>query len=79
MGFLVFIWNILMRVVGIFGMILMEAMVFGLIYMAVADRHPFIANILAFVFVIFIIVEVILRIFVGGGVGLFKFLISRFF
>jgi hypothetical protein len=78
MGFLITIWNLLMRVIGIFGMILMEAMIFGLVYLAIVDQYPVIANLLAIAFVIFIIAEVVLRVVVGGGVGVFKYLFGRF-
>jgi hypothetical protein len=79
MGFLITIWNLLMRAIGILGMILMETMIFGLVYFAIVDTYPVVANLLGFAFVIFIILEVILRVVVGGGVGVFKYLIGRFF
>jgi hypothetical protein len=78
MGFLITIWNLLMRVIGIFGMILMETMIFGLVYFAIVDQYPVIANLLAIAFVIFIIAEVVLRVVVGGGVGVFRYLFGRF-
>lgn len=78
MGFLITIWNLLMRVIGILGMILMETMVFGFVYYALVDTYPVIANLLAFAFFIYIIAEVILRVVVGGGVGVFKYVIGRF-
>jgi hypothetical protein len=79
MGFLITIWNLLMRAIGILGMILMETMIFGLVYFAIVDTYPVVANLLAIAFVIFIISEVILRVVVGGGVNVFKYLIGRFF
>lgn len=78
MGFLILIWNLLMRLIGIFGMILMESMVFGLVYFAIADTYPIAANLLLIGFVIFIILEVILRVVVGGGVGVIKYIFGRF-
>lgn len=68
-----------MRAIGILGMILMETMIFGLVYFAIVDTYPVVANLLAIAFVIFIISEVILRVVVGGGVNVFKYLIGRFF
>lgn len=79
MGFLITIWNLLMRAIGILGMILMETMIFGLVYFAIVDTYPVVANLLAIAFVIFIISEVILRVVVGGGVNVFKYLLGRFF
>lgn len=79
MGFLITIWNLLMRAIGILGMILMETMIFGLVYFAIVDTYPVVANLLVIAFVIFIISEVILRVVVGGGVNVFKYLIGRFF
>ena len=79
MGFLTTIWNILMRVIGILGMILMETIIFGLVYFAIVDTYPVVANLLAIAFVIFIISEVTLRVVVGGSVNVFKYLIGRFF
>lgn len=79
MGFLITIWNLLMRSIGILGMILMETMIFGLVYFAIADTYPVVANLLAIAFVIFIISEVVLRVVVGGSVNVFKYLIGRFF
>lgn len=79
MGFLITIWNLLMRAIGILGMILMETMIFGLVYFAIVDTYPVVANLLAIAFVIFIISEVILRVVVSGGVNVFKYLIGRFF
>jgi hypothetical protein len=78
MGFLITIWNLLMRIIGILGMILMETMIFGLVYFALIDIYPIVANILAIAFVIYIIIEVILRVVVGGSVSLFKYLFGRF-
>jgi hypothetical protein len=68
-----------MRAIGILGMILMETMIFGLVYFAIVDTYPVVANLLAIAFVIFIISEVILRVVVGGGVNVFKYLLGRFF
>ena len=79
MGFLITIWNLLMRAIGILGMILMETMIFGLVYFAIVDTYPVVANLLAIAFVVFIISEVVLRVVVGGGVNVFKYLIGRFF
>jgi len=79
MGFLIFIWNFCMRVLGIFGMILMETMVFSIVYYGLSINHPVIANFLAIVFIIWILLELILRVFVSGGVTAFKYLIGRFF
>lgn len=78
MGFLITIWNLLMRVIGILGMILMETMVFGFVYYALVDTYPVVANLLALAFFIYIIAEVILRVVVGGGVGVFRYVIGRF-
>lgn len=79
MGFLITIWNLLMRAIGILGMILMETMIFGLVYFAIVDTYPVVANFLAIAFIIYIILEVILRVVVGGSVGVFKYLFGRFF
>lgn len=79
MGFLITICNLLMRAIGILGMILMETMIFGLVYFAIVDTYPVVANLLAITFVVFIISEVVLRVVVGGGVNVFKYLIGRFF
>ncbi len=68
-----------MRAIGILGMILMETMIFGLVYFAIVDTYPVVANLLAIAFVIFIISEVVLRVVVGGSVNVFKYLIGRFF
>jgi hypothetical protein len=44
MGFLIFIWNTLMRIIGLLGFILMEIMIFGLVYYAILDSYPVVAN-----------------------------------
>jgi hypothetical protein len=78
MGFLIFIWNTLMRIIGLLGFILMEIMIFGLVYYAILDSYPVVANLLGFVFIVWIIAEVVLRVVVGGGVTVLKYLFGRF-
>lgn len=67
-----------MRVIGILGFILMELMIFGLVYFSIVDTYPVAANILGLAFIIWIIAEVILRVVVGGGMTLLKYLFGRF-
>lgn len=78
MGFLIFIWNTLMRIIGLLGFILMEIMIFGLVYYAILDSYPVVANLLGFLFIVWIIAEVVLRVVVGGGVTVLKYLFGRF-
>lgn len=78
MGFLIFIWNLFVRLISLAGMILMETMVFGLVYLAIVDSHPVIAGFLGFLFIIWIIAEVVLRVVVGGGMNVLKYIIGRF-
>ena len=78
MGFLIFLWNMFVRLVTFFGFILIETAVFTVIYQALSTDHPILAFFLGVIFFIWILVEIILRIFVGTGVSVIKYIFGRF-
>jgi len=75
MNFLIFLWNIFARLVSFFAFIALEIVVFTFLVGAVAGAGmPGLAGILTVVFTIWIIVDIILRIFIGGGKNLIKYI-----
>lgn len=79
MQFMIFIWNSLMRILGLLGFILLEIIVFYVICESLKDSgYPVISSVLKIIFIIWIIFEIILKIIVGGSVNIFNYLIGRF-
>lgn len=75
MGFLIFLWNMFARLVWFLSFIIFEVIVFGFIVGLVADAGmPVFAALLTLVFTIWIIAEILIRIFVGGGKSLIRYL-----
>ena len=73
MNFLIFLWNIFARIVGFIVFISFEIFIFSIIIKVLNESGlPAIANILTFVFVIWIIIDIILKIFVGGAKSLIR-------
>ena len=60
-----------------FWYILMEAVIFSLIYKEmVAQDMPILANILGVIFIIWLITDLILRIFIGTGKSIINYIIN---
>lgn len=75
MNFLIFLWNIFARLVSFVIFIALEIFVFSIIVKALKEAGmPFLASILTIVFVIWIIIDIIIRIFIGGGKNLIKYI-----
>jgi hypothetical protein len=74
MGFLIFLWNTFARLVWFLSFIIFEIIVFSFIVGAVAEVSPALASILTIVFTIWIIAEIAIRIFVGGGKSLIRWI-----
>lgn len=72
MNFLVFLWNIFARIVRFFGYIFMEIVVF---YLVCCIFPPFIY--LTPIFIIWLIVDIIFTIAVGGTSNLIKWILSK--
>lgn len=79
MGFLIFIWNCFARLVSFSLFIILELFVFGIVFAAVSKSSPAIASLLMIIFVIWVIVEIIIRIFVGTSINIVKYIFGRFF
>lgn len=76
MSFFIFLWNIFARLVGFFSFIALEIIVFSLVVGAVGAVMPGLASLLTVVFTIWIIIDIVLRIFVGGGKSLIKYIFN---
>lgn len=74
MGFLIFLWNTFARLVWFLTFLVFEIVVFSFIVGIVADSSPALAAILTMVFTIWIIAEIAIRIFVGGGKSLLRYI-----
>lgn len=75
MNFLRFLWNTFARLVWFVSFIVLEILVFGLIIEGVNKAGmPWLSSFLTIVFVIWIIVEILLRIFVGGTKTLIRYI-----
>jgi hypothetical protein len=74
MGFLIFLWNTFARLVWFLTFLVFEIVVFSFIVGAVADSSPALATILTMVFTVWIIAEIAIRIFVGGGKSLIRWI-----
>jgi hypothetical protein len=75
MNFLIFLWNTFARLVSFFAFIVLEIVVFSIFVGAVAGAGmPGLAGILTVVFTIWIIVDIILRIFIGGSKNLIRYI-----
>lgn len=79
MGFLTFIWNLFVRLVTFFGFLAIEITVFAFLYKIVSGAAPVFAGILLVIFVIWIIVEIIIKLFVGTSINIIKYVFGRFF
>ena len=77
MNFVTFLWNIFARIVGIFGSILIEICIFGLIYIAIKPSVGALwLDLFTYIFIIWIIVDTILKIFIGGSASILRYLWS---
>ena len=74
MGFLIFLWNMFARLVWFLSFIIFEIIVFSIIVGVVSESSPALASILTVVFIIWIIAEITIRIFVGGGKSLIRWI-----
>ena len=79
MGFLSFLFNIIYKIFSILGFIIMELLVFSIIYYVVNDMgYTKTAYILSIVFIIWLVIDVIIRIIGTTFTSLYDFLIGRF-
>lgn len=77
MRFLILLWNIIMSAIHMIIFIAMEIFIFSIVYGALKEAEmPIIANILAVIFTIWIIVDVILTIFVRSGKTLIRYILN---
>lgn len=76
MSFLIFLWNIFARLIGFLSFIALEIIVFSLVVGAVGTVMPGLAALLTVAFTIWIIIDIVLRIFVGGGKSLIKYIFN---
>lgn len=74
MGFLIFLWNAFARLVWFLTFIVFEIVVFSFIVGVVAEVSPVLAGVLTVVFTLWIIAEILIRIFVGGGKSLWRWI-----
>lgn len=75
MGFLIFLWNTFARIASLFIFILLEIVIFTIFVGAVSSAGmPGLASILTIVFTVWIIIDVIFRIFIGGGKSLIRYI-----
>lgn len=79
MGFLSFLFNTIYKIFSILGFIIMELLVFSIIYYVVNDMgYTKTAYILSIVFIIWLVIDVIIRIIGTTFTSLYDFLIGRF-
>lgn len=78
MGFTIFLWNTFVRMFNLFWFIILEIFIFSLIYDAVAQSSPGIAKLLMVIFTIWILAELVIRLVVGTGASLLKWIFGRF-
>lgn len=75
MNFLFFLWNTFARVVSFLFLILVEIVIFTMLVNALNEAGmSSIANLLKVIFIIWIIIDIILKIFVGGGKVLIRYI-----
>lgn len=75
MNFLFFLWNTFARVVSFLFLILVEIVIFTMLVNALNEAGmSSIANLLKVIFIIWIIIDIILKIFVGGGKALIRYI-----
>lgn len=78
MNFLFFLWNSFARIINFFFFIFAEILVFSLLVSAItAAGMPILAGFLTFIFIIWIIIDIILKVFVGGGKTLIGYIFNR--
>jgi hypothetical protein len=76
MGFLIFLWNTFARLVWFLSFLIFEIIVFNFIVENVNDTgYPGVAKLLKMIFIVWIIAEIIIRIFVVGGKSLIRYLL----
>ena len=79
MGFLSFLFNTIYKIFSILGFIIMELLVFGIIFYVVNDMgYTKTTYILSIVFIIWLVIDVIIRIIGTTFTSLYDFLIGRF-
>jgi len=74
MNFLIFLWNMFARMVWFISFIVFEIIVFSFIVGAVSSVSPWLGGVLTFIFTLWILVEIAIRIFVGGGKSLIRWI-----
>lgn len=75
MHFLIFLWNTFARFIGFLTFIIIEIVVFNYIITVLRDTGlNSLANILTVVFIIWIILEILIKIFIGGGKTLLQWI-----
>lgn len=77
MGFLTFLWNVFARVIGFFGTILIEICIFGLLYIGAKPTiGEFWADLLGLVFILWLLIDSFLKLFIGGSASILSYLWS---
>jgi len=77
MGFIIFLWNWFARLVWFLTFLTIEIGVFWIVYQSIHGAGmPILANILALVFAIWMVVEILMRIFVGGFKNLISYILK---
>ena len=79
MGFLSFLFNTIYKIFSILGYIIIELLIFSIIFYVVNDMgYTKTAYILSIVFIIWLVIDVIIRIIGTTFTSLYDFLIGRF-
>lgn len=76
MNFIIFLWNIFAKLVGFLSFIALEIIIFSLIVGAVGSVMPSLGVILTLIFTIWIIIDVVLKIFVGGAKSIIRYIFN---
>lgn len=75
MNFLIFLWNSFVKAIYFISFVILEIVVFQLIVTAVSDSGmPVLASLLTIVFIIWLIIELIIGVFVGGAKNLARYI-----
>lgn len=77
MRFLAFIFNSIFKIISFFSLVVVEVVLFSLIYKALINQGMSeFAGYLFYVFLAWIIIDIILRIFLGTGKSIIRYIFS---
>lgn len=75
MNFLIFLWNLFAKFIWFASFIVFEIIVFSIIVKAFTSAGmPIMASFLTLIFIVWIVVEIFIRIFIGGSKSLIRWL-----